>query len=57
MRNRSGASILTIKRGEELIPNPDPIWELQDGDIVLLLGTSDQLAAAGRLFEPGSIQP
>jgi CPA2 family monovalent cation:H+ antiporter-2 len=57
MRNRSGASILTIKRGEELIPNPDPIWELQDGDIVLLLGTSDQLAAAGKLVEPGSIQP
>lgn len=53
MRNRSGASILTIKRGDELIPNPDPIWELQDGDIVLLLGTSDQLAAAGKLFEPG----
>jgi K+:H+ antiporter len=51
LRERSGATILTIKRGEELIPNPDPIWELQDQDIVLLLGTPEQLAAAGRLFE------
>ena len=51
LRNGSGATILTIKRGDELIPNPDPVWELRDGDIVLLLGTSDQLAAAAKLFE------
>jgi len=50
LRNLSGATILTIKRGEELIPNPDPVWELQAADIVLLLGTADQLAAAGTLF-------
>jgi len=50
VRSRSGASILTIKRGEELVPNPDPVWELQGGDIVLLLGTPEQLAAAAPLF-------
>jgi monovalent cation:H+ antiporter-2, CPA2 family len=55
LRNRSGASILAIKRGEEVVPNPDPIWELQEKDIVLLLGTPEQLAAAGRLFEPDKI--
>jgi CPA2 family monovalent cation:H+ antiporter-2 len=49
LRNRSGATILTIKRGEELIPNPDPVWELRAEDIVLLLGTPEQLAAAGKL--------
>jgi len=52
LRDRSGATILTIKRAEELIPNPDPIWELRDGDILLLLGSAEQLAAAGSLFEP-----
>lgn len=51
LRNMSGATILTIKRGEELIPNPDPVWEMKDGDIVLLLGTTEQLAAAGKLFK------
>lgn len=50
LRNRSGATILAIKRGEELMPNPDPVWELKNGDIVLLLGTPEQLAAAGKLF-------
>lgn len=54
LRSRSGASILVIKRGEEVVPNPDPVWELQEKDIVLLLGTPEQLAAAGRLFEPDS---
>jgi CPA2 family monovalent cation:H+ antiporter-2 len=57
LRNMSGATILTIKRGEELIPNPDPIWEMKGGDIVLLLGTSEQLAAAGKLFKAHKANP
>lgn len=52
IRSMSGATVLVIKRGEEVVPNPDPVWELQDNDIVLLLGTPEQLAVAGRLFEP-----
>ncbi|HBG07275.1 MAG: sodium:proton exchanger [Geobacteraceae bacterium GWC2_58_44] len=52
LRSRSGATILAIKRGEEVIPNPDPVWVLEDKDIVLLLGTPEQLAAAGKLFDP-----
>ncbi len=51
IRSMSGASVLVIKRGEEVVPNPDPVWELQENDLVLLLGTPEQLAAAGRLFE------
>ena len=52
LKSRSGATVLAIKRGEEVTPNPDPMWELKYGDIVLLLGTPEQLAAAGKLFEP-----
>jgi CPA2 family monovalent cation:H+ antiporter-2 len=51
LRSRSGASILAIKRGEEMVANPDPVWELHEGDLALVLGTPEQLAAAGRLFE------
>jgi len=40
-----------IKRGDSVIPNPDPVWELLEGDVVLIMGTSEQLAAAARLFE------
>jgi len=51
LRERSGATLLVIKRGETVIPNPDPVWEFQEGDVVLIMGTSEQLAAAARLFE------
>ncbi|MBP1729480.1 MAG: Kef-type potassium/proton antiporter, family [Deltaproteobacteria bacterium] len=50
IRSRSGATVMVIKRGEEIVPNPDPVWELQRDDILLLLGSSEQLAAAGKLF-------
>lgn len=50
IRSRSGATVMVIKRGEEVVPNPDPVWELQSGDILLLLGSTEQLAVAGKLF-------
>lgn len=50
IRSRSGATVMVIKRGEEVVPNPDPVWELQRDDILLLLGSAEQLAVAGKLF-------
>lgn len=50
IRSCSGATVMVIKRGEEVVPNPDPVWELKEGDILLLLGSAKQLAAAGKLF-------
>jgi len=52
VRSKSGASILVIKRGEEVISNPDPVWQLRTDDIVLLLGNTQQLATASTLFDP-----
>ncbi len=50
VRGRSGAIILVIKRGEVVVSNPDPVWELHPEDIVLLLGNSQQLSVASALF-------
>jgi CPA2 family monovalent cation:H+ antiporter-2 len=55
LRDRSGATLLMIKRGNDVIPNPDPVWEIQEADIVLILGTPEQLAAAAGLFEHGDV--
>ncbi len=52
IRNLSGATVLVIKRNDEVVPNPDPVWELKDNDLLLLLGSPPQLAAAARLFVP-----
>lgn len=51
LRSRSGATLVAVKRGDEITPNPDPVWELREDDIALLLGTPDQMRAAARLFE------
>lgn len=50
LRNRSGATLLAIRRGEDVTPNPDPVWEMREEDVVLLIGTPPQLAMAGKLF-------
>lgn len=52
LRSRSGATLLAIRRGEEVIPNPDPVLEMQAKDVVLLIGTPQQLKVAGKLFQP-----
>jgi CPA2 family monovalent cation:H+ antiporter-2 len=52
LRRQSGATILAIKRGAEICPNPDPVWQLREGDLVLTLGTPEQLKMAARLFGP-----
>lgn len=52
LRNRSGATLVAVKRGAEITPNPDPVWEFRENDIALVLGTPEQMRAAARLFEP-----
>lgn len=51
LRERCGASVLVIRRGDEIMSNPDPVWEFAADDMVLVLGRPDQLVFAGHLFE------
>ncbi len=50
LRNRSGATVLVIKRGEQVCSNPDPDWRFQEEDVVLVMGKPDQLIFAAHLF-------
>lgn len=50
LRTQTGASIVGIERGGKSIINPGPDEELQSGDQILLLGTREQLKAAGAIF-------
>lgn len=52
LRTRTGASIVGIERNGASIINPGPDEELQTGDQLLLLGTSDQLDAAKAVITP-----
>jgi TrkA domain protein len=48
-RTRTGASIVAIVRGEEVIASPGPEKTLQAGDILVVIGTEDGIEAVDRL--------
>lgn len=52
LRSRTGATLVAVQKGgAPLVSNPDPKVVLEPGDLAMLLGNPDQLAAAARLFE------
>jgi monovalent cation:H+ antiporter-2, CPA2 family len=52
LRNRTGATILSIVRGEKPIPNPDPGLTLETGDTLVLVGSHGEIEAAFVSLEP-----
>jgi TrkA domain protein len=42
IRQRTGVSILAVQRGEETHPNPEPDFELTEGDILVTIGTREE---------------
>jgi K+:H+ antiporter subunit KhtT len=40
-RTRTGASVIAVLRGNELIPSPDPGFRFQAGDGVVVVGTAE----------------
>lgn len=50
VRETSGANLLGLKRGEGIILSPDPSTRLTAGDVLVALGTRDQLQSLAQLF-------
>jgi len=51
LRTRTGATLVALQKGSgPLLSNPDPSALLEQGDLVMLLGSASQLAAAADLF-------
>jgi TrkA domain protein len=46
LRTRTGASVVAIIRGETTVPAPGPEERLEPGDIVVVVGTDEGIAAA-----------
>lgn len=51
LRTRTGASVIAVRRGQQLLANPGPELRLEVGDVVLLLGDEDQRARGRSLLE------
>jgi len=53
LRTRTGATLLSLSRGARTAVQPSPDERLEAGDVVCLVGSPEQLAAARRLVESG----
>jgi K+/H+ antiporter YhaU regulatory subunit KhtT len=53
VRERSGASILAVRRGGDTHSNPPASFEVQGGDGLLVLGSGEQLAALRAILADG----
>ncbi|MBN1174867.1 MAG: cation:proton antiporter regulatory subunit [Micromonosporaceae bacterium] len=52
-RTRTGASIVAVVRGGEVIASPWPDFRFQTGDIVVVVGTEDGTAAVAEILAAG----
>ncbi|ASN22843.1 potassium transporter TrkA [Streptomyces pluripotens] len=50
-RTRTGASIVAIVRGNDVLPSPGPSQVLQTGDVLVVIGTHDGITAVERIFQ------
>ncbi len=53
IREKTGANVLGVKRGDGIVVSPDPATRMSHGDVVVALGTRRQLEALGQLVNPG----
>jgi CPA2 family monovalent cation:H+ antiporter-2 len=51
LRSTTGVLVVGVRRGEELLQNPDPHAHFQAGDVVYVVGTSNEIRAALPLFD------
>ena len=50
LRNKTGVTLLAIKRGSEIIEHPEPKTVFQSNDIAYVLGNPEQVNSATELF-------
>lgn len=54
LRAQTGASVVTLVRNRQVLPNPNPNLTFAAGDLVGLLGDAQQVAAAAQTLNPPS---
>jgi TrkA domain protein len=52
-RTRTGASIVAIVRDEDVLASPGPAEMLEDGDVLIVIGTEEGIAGVEQIVEEG----
>jgi TrkA domain protein len=53
IRSRTGASVVAVVRGGDLVPSPKPDFTFQSGDRIVVVGTEEGVRAVTDLLERG----
>ena len=51
LRKRWGVTVLAIRRNTRMLPNPEPDMQLLPGDLLIVMGTPENLTNSTRLFK------
>ncbi len=57
LRSTTGALVVGLRRGDELLERPDPTLPLQAGDVAYLVGTAAAIHRALHRFDPSGSTP
>jgi voltage-gated potassium channel len=52
LRRRSGIGVVALRRGEHLFPNPEASMRLEEGDVLIVLGTRSHLETFEKVAVP-----
>ena len=51
VRNRTGASVIAVARGDRVVPNPGADFRLEQGDVLIAAGREEELRKLRELVE------
>ncbi|MEJ2685360.1 MAG: cation:proton antiporter [Candidatus Sulfobium sp.] len=54
LRTKTGATVVSVQRGDSIHYNPSPGFVLKAGDVILLIGSKEDLYRAFEFFKSGS---
>jgi CPA2 family monovalent cation:H+ antiporter-2 len=57
LRKKYGVTVLTIRRDSQMLPNPEPDMQLLANDLLIVMGTPDNLRNSLSLFKNPEIVP
>ncbi len=54
LRPRTGASVIAIRRGDDVFTNPDANFRIEAGDVLVVLGEREAIDAALAMVDPSA---
>ena len=57
LRKKYGVTVLAIRRDSQMLPNPEPGMQLLAGDLLIVMGTPDNLRNSNWLFNNPEVTP